>query len=352
MSTSHVTVHKNAANDPPHLLVVLCHGFQGSHNDFVRLVPTLASTFSNKSIFVITTMSNEGWPGPWHPTRQGTLPCATRAYNEILTIINGHKEATQLNSVVVLGHSFGGIYSRAMLKLMKDDNVIPARLFPLMYISMASPHLGVRWRPSLLTSVWQFGASVVAGRTGAELLLEDNDTTLLTIASGEYLNALKLFQSHVCYGNVQNDLQVPLCTASIRSRNPYRTRMTQIEVPDSNYPSIVALREEEMKGNEENEENKVTSDKEMIKPFSGNQCGDTIRTIHDNLNTIDWIRIDCICGIDCHSQIIGNHPFFQSKGIDVITHLSNSILQNSNARAETTQLKLNKSRRFNLQTET
>jgi hypothetical protein len=38
-----------------------------------------------------------------------------------------------------------------------------------------------------------------------------------------------------------------------------------------------------------------------------------------------------------------NYPFFQSKGIDVITHLSNSILQNSNARAETTQLKLNKS---------
>ena len=43
---------------------------------------------------------------------------------------------------------------------------------------------------------------------------------------------------------------------------------------------------------------------------------------------IDWIKIDCICGIACHDQIIGNYPFFQSKGIDVIEHLSNLILQN------------------------
>ena len=60
--------------------------------------------------------------------------------------------------------------------------------------------------------------------------------------------------------------------------------------------------------------------------FCDNELGEQLRTIHDNLNSLNWTKVDCICGIDCHNQIIGNYPLWMSKGIDVTVHISNNIL--------------------------
>ena len=315
-STS-ATIHYNESNTSPTVVVVLCHGFQGSHKDFHRLVAHLVSTFSekNQSVFILTPTSSEGWPGPFHPTRQGTLACAARAHQELVAVINTHPAATCLSSLIVVGHSFGGVYSRAMLRLLHADHTIPERLTPLGFISVASPHLGIRWRPSVWTSICQFAARTLAGVTGKELLLEDEAVVLLAISSNEYLEALQLFPALYCYGNVFYDVQVPLCTATIRSRNPYHHPSNQRTIPEACYPSIV---EPGLAGQE--------TEDEPAMMFSSNLLGDTIRLIHNNLNQLEWTRIDCICGVlHCHNQIIGNHPPFFDTGIDVVVHLSKTI---------------------------
>ena len=303
----------------PTNLLILCHGLNGSHDDYNRWITTLSANISTttnpQSFFVVVPTTNEGWPLN-HPTHQGILHSATLAYKAVQTVITEHPEATELQNIIVVGHSFGGIYSRALIKMMADDGTIP-RLRPLGYISIASPHLGVRRKPSAFTSVFQFFAPLVGGVTGTELLLEDEADVVLHISQGEYLEALKMFQSRTCYGNVYNDLQVPLCTATLRDYNPYRTGTIEIKDPIK-YPSIVSVSNEKNKSEQE----------DAGTLFSSNVMKEKIRTIHGNLLNLGWNRYDCLHnGIDVHNQIVGNGAAgWSNEGCDIRSHVVNIIL--------------------------
>ena len=315
-------------------MVCLCHGFQGSHNDFNRLTVSIVNAFTNAdlSVLIISPVSNEGFP-ILHPTRQGVLPCAKRARQEILQVLNTHEDASHLDSLIVLGHSFGGVYARAVIKMLVDDDVIPTRLRPLSFISVASPHLGIRWRPSVLTSIFQYGAGVVAGITGTDLLLENNKqgvSTLVTIAEGKYLDALALFGERTCYGNIRGDTQVPLCTATLRTRNPYHGKAYAAPNP-TKYPSIVQLVDES--GDERGDErgggrgsSSVKREEDVRIPFESNELGARIRVIHENLSSLSWTKVDCLLGFNCHNEIIANYFLFPT-GVDVGIHIAETMVR-------------------------
>ena len=339
----------------PSTLVVCCHGLSGSHDDYNRLVITFSEAVAgqttntntntttttttnnnnNTFLFVLPT-TNEGWPIN-HPTHQGTLPCATRAYTAVTEVLREHPDATELQNIIVVGHSFGGIYSRAMIKMFVEDGTIPDKLKPLGYLSIASPHLGIRRRPSAFTSIFQFVAPIVGGTTGTELLLDDEDDVIVNISQGKYLDALRMFRSRTCYGNVYNDLQVPLCTSTLRDRNPYRNGT----IGDINpvYPSIVTLatRIDQVDAVDTIDKLSPSSDSTAAAAaaaaaattsFSSNTLGEKIRLIHSNLVQLGWQRFDCLhTGIDPHNQILGNGiAGWTLSGKDIRHHIVATLL--------------------------
>jgi len=151
----------------PTLMVVMLHGLHGTIKDFSnRLVPRL-SKVSKESCMVVMPTCNQGKYIQLigSNTTNGTKDCAERAMVVLKRILKSHPRSSTLRDVIVLGHSFGGIYARYLCKLMVDENIIPKRLNPLHFISVATPHLGIRRKKSAFFSIFKAIAPVFAGTT-------------------------------------------------------------------------------------------------------------------------------------------------------------------------------------------
>merc|ERR1712139_444015 len=78
---------------------------------------------------------------------------------------------------------------------------------------------------------------IVAGTTGTELLLEDEEQMLQKLVDEDHLDALKCFRHRVCYGNTQHDPQVPGWTANIARNMP--SNVAELPCISDEYPSIL-----------------------------------------------------------------------------------------------------------------
>lgn len=169
-----------------------------------------------------------------------------RLASEIERIV---EKVPSLKRISFLAHSLGGLFARyavAMLYTSKDDitedmstledfesrgeehPVLRLRREPKIagleavnYITLASPHLGVRGKKQLpfllgvqvLEKLAAPIAPFVVGRTGRQLFLTDGKASdpplLLRMASdcseGLFISALRAFKSRVVYANVSYD---------------------------------------------------------------------------------------------------------------------------------------------------
>lgn len=111
-------------------IAILCHGYQGSHVDMLKLVHYLKVI--NPDVFYYCSRSNE---------KDTTLDIEAMGGNlakELDSMLNRYHEEKRLESVSFIGHSLGGLIIRAALpKLEKYKNYMRA------YISFSTPHLGV-----------------------------------------------------------------------------------------------------------------------------------------------------------------------------------------------------------------
>eukprot|EP00667_Euglena_gracilis_P011053 EG_transcript_11269 len=106
----------------------------------------------------------------------------------------------------VIGHSLGGVYLRAALKLLADRGFLDTGLVHLEnFITFATPHLGIRE-----TSTWWVPLVGVApvGRD----LVGDSDV-LLGLTDAAHLAVLGRFRKRVLYGNVAHDSAVQYHTS-------------------------------------------------------------------------------------------------------------------------------------------
>ena len=71
---------------------------------------------------------------------------------------------------------------------------------------VASPCIGVRRPGSFFTSpfnaTFKFGAPIIAGTTGTELLINDEDKIVYKMSKAKYTKVLEKFNRRVLYGNV------------------------------------------------------------------------------------------------------------------------------------------------------
>lgn len=153
---------------------------------------------------------------------QGVEECALNTLAEIRQCL---KERPTITYLTILGHSFGGVIARNVLEKLfssshdpcnhykqekrkgqeKEDFMKNITLVDLFLI--ASPCIGIR-RPgtnfftSPFNSTFTFGAPIVAGETGRELLLNDKMKIIYKMTKPKFVNILEKFNRRLLYGNV------------------------------------------------------------------------------------------------------------------------------------------------------
>ena len=207
---SGLAVHFNANADH---LVVLTHGVMGTGQDLNYLGRLLEA----EGCDVYKSTSNENFK-----SLQGFKVGGERLASEITkhVVANNH-----LKRISIVGNSLGGLYARYALKLLFDDSEDTiCGLQPHRFLSIATPHLGVRnytfvedngyYAPDIVKRVVaRFMLST--GRDIFGICDEGEDSLLLLMATDEsFLKPLRSFELRRLYANLNRDLVVPLGTAA------------------------------------------------------------------------------------------------------------------------------------------
>ncbi|PUZ62142.1 hypothetical protein GQ55_4G334000 [Panicum hallii var. hallii] len=234
---------------PDHLLV-LVHGIMASPKDWTYGEAVLKRRLGD-NFFIYASSSNI-----YTKTFDGIDIAGRRLADEVLDVV---KKMSSLRKISFLAHSLGGLFARyaiAILYSLEAKNegqssaqIVPAArgsaksrytsglgavagLEPINFITLATPHLGVRGRNqlpflqglSILEKLAAPLAPLIVGRTGAQLFLTDGDPSkpplLLQMASDcedkKFILALAAFKNRVLYANVSYDHMVGWRTSSVR----------------------------------------------------------------------------------------------------------------------------------------
>ncbi|KAI9016820.1 putative serine esterase-domain-containing protein [Hyaloraphidium curvatum] len=237
-------------------IVFLQHGMDGSSFDFEHFALTLERQFRlvagpGRRILVWNSNANKG------RTPDGVAEMANRSAAEFADLWRRDlgPEGARPKRVFLglVGHSIGGLICRylARILLLEGEGGAPSLLdgltggwtakpdvVPLSFMTVASPHLGVR-RPttvpsenastapaSLYSRILGTAAKQVAqlkmGLSGKELLVSDDreNPMVLRLCRPPFSDALRRFRNRTVAGSTVNDV-VPYCSALIRSRNPF-----------------------------------------------------------------------------------------------------------------------------------
>ncbi|KAJ3229902.1 hypothetical protein HDU78_008780 [Chytriomyces hyalinus] len=165
-------------------VVVLVHGFTGFATDLAYLAKVInARNAPDTTVFSPTC--NE-----WR-TDSGVEAQAERVAESLLK----HLDDRCLNkdvSISLVGHSLGGLVARLAAHKLANQNLKLRH-----YISVATPHLGSRYKSPIPPDL----ATVVARQTGRDLFLTEATPLLTAMAQSPVLDALASFQTRTAYGS-------------------------------------------------------------------------------------------------------------------------------------------------------
>jgi hypothetical protein len=331
----------------PKHLVVMVHGLHGSCGDFTYMSEQLQAKFGG-DVLPHAASCNSGFL----LTHEGIDVGGRRLAEEVEEIT---EEYPSLEKISILGHSLGGLYSRYCVGVLFKHGVFD-RLKPVNFITLASPHVGSRrssrgWINPIISTFTR----TVLSATGRQLMLEDgvdggSDPLLVEMSKpeSEFYQALTKFERRVLYANVLNDLQVPYPTSAIVHRNPYTGTKPKCL---AEYPHIVAdqqhaaVLDETWIGNDSNNnKNGGSSSSSSNQPpvlqggeptqdqqqqtllFSKDDKGTPLRTILQNLQTLNWERVDVFfAGLFAHEKVVVKRGWMPDGGADIVSHMIDNL---------------------------
>ncbi|XP_062012996.1 putative lipase YDL109C isoform X2 [Rosa rugosa] len=230
----------SAEKKPDHLLV-LVHGILASPSDWTYVEAELRKRLG-RSFLIYASSCNT-----YTKTFAGIDGAGKRLADEVMQVV---QKTDSLKKISFLAHSLGGLFARYAISVLYRPTDIPnsplvnskathslrrgkiAGLEPINFVTLATPHLGVRGKKQLpfllgvplLEKLAAPIAPIVVGRTGSQLFLTDGKPEkpplLLRMASdcedGNFVSALGSFRSRILYANVSYDHMVGWRTSSIR----------------------------------------------------------------------------------------------------------------------------------------
>ncbi|CAI0444780.1 unnamed protein product [Linum tenue] len=356
----------NGRNDPDHLLV-LVHGILASPNDWTYVQADLKKRLG-RNFMLYASSSNT-----FTKTFGGIDEAGKRLAEEVKQVVS---KTESLRRISFLAHSLGGLFARyaiAVLYSENTDNQLKlnddvdsatrsrkasssrsgriAGLEPVNFITLATPHLGVRGRNQLplllgipfLEKLVPPIAHIFVGKTGKELFLTDGQPNkpplLLRMTSdceeGKFLAALGAFRCRTVYANVSYDHMVGWRTSSIRREtelmNPPRRSLDGYKhVVDVEYCPPVSTdgphfppEAAKAKAAAQNDpSNKNTSEYHELMEEE---------MIH-GLQQLGWKKVDvsfhsAFWPFFAHNNIHVKNEWFHNAGAGVIAHVAESLKQ-------------------------
>ena len=210
-------------------LVVLSHGIMGTGED----LGYLASLLETSGCTILRSVSNE------QNSLDGVKSGGEKLASEILGCIANNG---QLKRLSVVGNSLGGLYMRYAMKILFDDSDgTVGGLQPHRFMSIATPHLGVRdWtivedNGFTVPDIFKFLVSKAMFSTGRDLFgftpdKTGDETLLFLMATDEsFLKPLRIFKARRLYANLQNDMVVPLGTAAFMNKEQVKKLRTEYQ---------------------------------------------------------------------------------------------------------------------------
>ncbi|KAL5576547.1 hypothetical protein UlMin_018246 [Ulmus minor] len=360
----------NERNEPDHLLV-LVHGILASPSDWTYFEAELKRRLG-RNFLIYASSSNT-----YTKTFGGIDEAGKRLADEVTQIV---QKTDRLKRISFLAHSLGGLIARYAIAVLYSPNdlsnsVAPneetayssrrgmiAGLDPINFITLATPHLGVRGRNQLpfllgvpfLEKLIAPIAPVVVGRTGSQLFLTDGKPEkpplLLRMASdcedGKFISALRAFQSRILYANVSYDHMVGWRTSSIRRETellkpPRRSLDGYKHVVDVEYcPPISsdgphfppeAAKAKEVAQNEPSPQNTLEYHEIMEEEM-----------IH-GLQQLGWKKVDvsfhsAMLPFFAHNNIHVKNEWLHNAGVGVVAHVADSLKQQESSQFVTASL--------------
>ncbi|XP_009759548.1 uncharacterized protein LOC107779233 isoform X2 [Nicotiana tabacum] len=351
--------------EPEHLLV-LVHGILASPGDWTYVQAELRRRLGRNFLIYASSCNT------YTKTFTGIDGAGERLADEVRLVVNKRES---LKKISFLAHSLGGLIARYAVAALyssngseqTDDTVtstnanlkpvgslnegLIAGLEPVNFITLATPHLGVRGKNQLpflfglpiLEKIAAPMAPIFVGQTGSQLFLTDGQPTkpplLLRMASdcddGKFISALGAFKCRVLYANVSYDHMVGWRTSSIRRETelvkpPWRSLDGYKHVVDveycppascegPHYPLEAAKAKEEAQNAASTQstlEYHESMEEEMI-------CG---------LQQLGWKKVDvsfhsAFWPFFAHNFIHVKNEFFHNAGAGVISHVADHIKQ-------------------------
>ncbi|KAK3835884.1 MAG: putative serine esterase-domain-containing protein [Linnemannia elongata] len=228
-------------------LLVLNHGLWGNAGHVKFIADQFKERLGDR-LLVYCAEANES-----KFTYDGVDICAQRLVQEIHKVIevidNQSRKVTQFS---FLGYSLGGLIGRFAMGLLDMEKFFdPVEqggqgIEPVYFVTMATPHLGIRKPPQSNSSkLFNYLSSRMLSRTGEQLQLIDDYVNgkpiLLAMSEPEsiFVHALNRFKRRAIYCNVRNDRSVPFWTASFSDADPFvELESLQIQY-SSGYSSVI-----------------------------------------------------------------------------------------------------------------
>ncbi|XP_050224760.1 putative lipase C4A8.10 isoform X3 [Mercurialis annua] len=238
----------NGSNEPDHLLV-LVHGILASPSDWIYVEAELKKRVGRNFLIYASGCNT------YTKTFSGIDGAGKRLADEVKQVV---KKTDSLKRISFLAHSLGGLFARYAIGVLYSENASDnsqsidlansklsnfktrsstrqgkiAGLDPINFVTLATPHLGVRGKKQLpfllgipfLEKLAAPIAPIITGRTGGQLFLTDGKPNrpplLLQMASDcedvKFISALGAFKCRILYANVSYDHMVGWRTSSIR----------------------------------------------------------------------------------------------------------------------------------------
>ncbi|KAK3019211.1 hypothetical protein RJ639_004865 [Escallonia herrerae] len=245
-----IEVVSSRKEEPDHLLV-LVHGILASPGDWTYVEAELKRRLGRNFLIYASSCNT------YTKTFTGIDGAGKRLADEVMQVV---KKTGSLKRISFLAHSLGGLFARYAVAVLympspscsdlSDDLAVstsaiskaahsPGRgliagLEPVNFITLATPHLGVRGKKQtvdlsvMIQLPFLLGvpileklavpiAPIFVGRTGSQLFLTDGKPDkpplLLSMASdcddGKFIAALGAFRCRILYANVSYDLSSP-----------------------------------------------------------------------------------------------------------------------------------------------
>lgn len=377
MSTTQGTSPRGniSMKDEPDHLLVLVHGIMGSPSDWTYFEAELKKRLGKRFLIYASSCNT------YTKTFTGIDGAGKRLAEEVMEIV---RNTESLKKISFLAHSLGGLFSRYAISVLYMPNIssddsdfiasssntspktscysntgLIAGLEPINFITLATPHLGVRGKKQLpfllglpfLEKIAVPLAPIFTGRTGSQLFLTDgkpdSPPLLLRMASdckdGKFVSALGAFRCRLLYANVSYDHMVGWRTSSIR-------RETELVKPPlqslDGYQHVVsveycppvssegphfpeeAAKAKEAAQNEPNNQNTVeyheTMEEEMTR----------------GLQRVGWKKVDvsfhsAFWPFFAHNNINVKNEWLYNAGVGVVAHVADSIKQQEKQQGST-----------------